>query len=182
MVVQRVQTPSYLLRVTGDGYEPLGEFKIDRNSDQGQLPSSSEHLQQDPEVRSLLLGCVLCNDADLQQENQQWTILGDPTEGALLALAGKGQLEKGQLSHEMPRSASSLFLGNQRMSTICKNPSSEGSYSMYTKGSPELTLDRCTQIQQGEEIKPLTPEKRSSILRQNNQMAAQGWASIGICL
>jgi Ca2+-transporting ATPase len=180
MVVQRVQTPSYLLRVTGDGYEPLGEFKIDRNSDQGQLPSSSEHLQQDPEVRSLLLGCVLCNDADLQQENQQWTILGDPTEGALLALAGKGQLEKGQLSHEMPRVSEFPFSSEtKRMSTICKNPSSEGSYSMYTKGSPELTLDRCTQIQQGEEIKPLTPEKRSSILRQNNQMAAQGLRVLG---
>lgn len=184
MVVQRVQTSSYLLRVTGDGYEPLGEFKlepsIDGNADQGQPHNSSEHLQHDPEVRSLLLNCVLCNDAELEQENQQWAILGDPTEGALLALAGKGQLEKASISREMPRVSEFPFSSEtKRMSTICKSPSSEGSYSMYVKGSPELTLDRCTQIQQGKEIKSLTPEKRKQILTQNNQMAAQGLRVLG---
>lgn len=181
MVVQRVQTPYHLLRVTGDGYEPLGEFKIEANSGNSQSPnSSSEHLQNDPEVRSLLLSCVLCNDADLQQENEQWSILGDPTEGALLALAGKGQLEKQKLSHQMPRVSEFPFSSEtKRMSTICKNPSSEGSYSMYTKGSPELTLERCTQIQQQEAIAPLSPEKREQILAQNNQMAAQGLRVLG---
>lgn len=181
MVVQRVQTPSYLLRVTGDGYEPLGEFKLDRNSGNGQSRnSSSEHLQQDPELRSLLFGCVLCNDADLQQENRQWTILGDPTEGALLALAGKGQLQKQKLSRQMPRVSEFPFSSEtKRMSTICKHPSSDGAYFMYTKGSPELTLDRCTKIQQGEDSAPLSAEKREQILAENNLMAAQGLRVLG---
>lgn len=181
MVVQRVQTASYSLRVTGEGYEPLGEFKIENPSDNGHAPGiASEQLQNDPEVRSLLLGCVLCNDAQLQEEKQQWTILGDPTEGALLALAAKGQLEQKKLTRQMPRVSEFPFSSEtKRMSTICQQPYSEGAYAMYTKGSPELTLDRCTQIQQGAEIQPLTAEKRKEILTQNDLMAAQGLRVLG---
>lgn len=181
MVVQRVQTASYSLQVTGDGYEPLGEFKVANRQGNDHLPAiTSEHLQTDPEVRSLLLGCVLCNDAQLQKEKQQWTILGDPTEGALLALAGKAQLDRQKLSQIMPRVSEFPFSSEtKRMSTICKQPSAEGAYGMYTKGSPELILDRCTQIQQGAEIQPLTAEKRKEILIQNDQMAAQGLRVLG---
>ncbi|KOR37797.1 metal ABC transporter ATPase [Planktothricoides sp. SR001] len=189
MVVQKVQTASYSLFVTGDGYEPLGEFKLENSSSNGRVPAmASEQLQNDPEVRSLLLSCVLCNDAQLQEEKQQWTILGDPTEGALLALAAKAQLDRQKLSRQMPRVNEFPFSSEtKRMSTICKQPSAVGeacrmalgAYAMYTKGSPELTLDRCTQIQQGEEIQPLTAEKRKEILDQNNLMAAQGLRVLG---
>lgn len=181
MVVQRLQTASYSLQVTGDGYEPLGEFKVANRQGSDHLPAiASEQLQTDPEVRSLLLSCVLCNDAQLQEEKQQWTILGDPTEGALLALAGKAQLDRQKLSQLMPRVSEFPFSSEtKRMSTICKQPSAEGAYGMYTKGSPELVLDRCTQIQQGAEIQPLTTEKRKEILIQNDQMAAQGLRVLG---
>ncbi len=181
MVVQRVQTASYSLRVTGEGYEPLGEFKIENPSGNGRVPAiASEQLQNDPEVRSLLLSCVLCNDAQLQEEKQQWTILGDPTEGALLALAAKGQLEQNKLTRQMPRVGEFPFSSEtKRMSTISQQPPGEGAYAMYTKGSPELTLDRCTQIQQGAEIQPLTAEKRAEILTQNDLMAAQGLRVLG---
>ncbi len=181
MVVQRVQTASYSLRVTGEGYEPLGEFKIENPSGNGHVPAiASEQLQNDPEVRSLLLACVLCNDAQLQEEKQQWIVLGDPTEGALLALAAKGQLEQQKIIRQMPRVSEFPFSSEtKRMSTICQQPPGEGAYAMYTKGSPELTLDRCTQIQQGAEIQPLTPEKRAEILTQNDLMAAQGLRVLG---
>ncbi len=181
MVVQRVQTASYSLRVTGEGYEPLGEFKIENSSGNGHVPAiASEQLQNDPEVRSLLLACVLCNDAQLQEEKQQWIVLGDPTEGALLALAAKGQLEQQKIIRQMPRVSEFPFSSEtKRMSTICQQPPGEGAYAMYTKGSPELTLDRCTQIQQGAEIQPLTPEKRAEILSQNDLMAAQGLRVLG---
>ncbi|MFM6452708.1 MAG: hypothetical protein ACKPH7_12955, partial [Planktothrix sp.] len=39
-------------------------------------------------MKPILTACVLCNDAQLQQDKNQWMILGDPTEGALLSLAG----------------------------------------------------------------------------------------------
>jgi Ca2+-transporting ATPase len=181
MVVQRVQTASYTLRVTGEGYEPLGEFKIENPSGNGHVPAiASEQLQNDPEVRSLLLSCVLCNDAQLQKEKQQWTVLGDPTEGALLALAAKGQLDQKKLTRQMPRVSEFPFSSEtKRMSTISQQPPGEGAYAMYTKGSPELTLDRCTQIQQGAEIQPLAAEKRKEILTQNDLMAAQGLRVLG---
>jgi P-type Ca2+ transporter type 2C len=50
---------------------------------------------------------------------------------------------------------------------------------MFTKGSPELTLERCSHIQVGGNLKPLTDEQRSRILEQNNQMAERGLRVLG---
>jgi Ca2+-transporting ATPase len=50
-----------------------------------------------PELVQLLFCGLLCNDAILQKEQGEWVILGDPTEGALVVLAGKGGLNQQQL-------------------------------------------------------------------------------------
>ncbi|MGD0818217.1 MAG: HAD-IC family P-type ATPase, partial [Methanomassiliicoccales archaeon] len=60
------------LKVTGEGYEPIGEFftgngKADPNS----IPGLME----------LLTAGTLCNDSQLYQEGGRWKIRGDPTEG-----------------------------------------------------------------------------------------------------
>jgi Ca2+-transporting ATPase len=53
------------------------------------------------------------------------------------------------------------------------------SYQMYVKGSPELTLERCTHIQVGDRQDPLTEEQRTLILEQNNQLASRGLRVLG---
>lgn len=179
MVVQSVYTGKQVFRVTGQGYAPTGEFSLD---DQPIVPG------QQPELQVLLLACVLCNDAFLQQENGEWAIVGDPTEGALLSLAGKAGFNKDQCATRLPRDAEFPFSSERkRMSVICQtnNPpagnsaSPKPAYSMFTKGSPELTLERCSQIQAGDRVEPLTEGQREHILTQNNELAAQGLRVLG---
>ncbi|HBL10954.1 MAG TPA: magnesium-transporting ATPase [Cyanobacteria bacterium UBA11162] len=182
MVVQLVHTANNTVQVTGEGYAPIGEFTIPN----GKIDNSEEY----PELHTLLTACVVCNDALLQQEKQDWTILGDPTEGALLSLAGKGGLFKEGLSQQFPRVAEIPFSSERkRMSVICENGQSANlisssptphsplptPYLMFTKGSPELILERCTQIPEGN----LTPESRTQILEKNNQMASKGLRVLG---
>lgn len=50
---------------------------------------------------------------------------------------------------------------------------------MFVKGSPELTLERCTQIQIGGEIQPLSDAQRTQISEKNNQLASRGLRVLG---
>jgi Ca2+-transporting ATPase len=174
MVVQAVNTDSYNLRVTGEGYNPEGEFLESGNSIEAQTQS---------ELQMLFMACILCNDAVLQRENGEWAILGDPTEGALLALAGKAAIFKHEQEYNFPRVAEFPFSSERkRMSVMVRDSElklDRSPFLMFTKGSPEQTLERCTHIRVGDRISPITDEQRDRILEQNNQMASQGLRVLG---
>ncbi len=183
MVVQNAYTNHRSFKVTGEGYEPTGEFQID-----GTKTNSQEY----PELQALLVACALCNDSNLQQDKGQWVIIGDPTEGALLSLAGKAGVERDQWLARLPRVAEFPFSSERkRMSVICTVEPEVNSqalqnglieaqkYVMFTKGSPELTLERCDRIHTGSQIVPISQEQREQILTQNDQMASNGLRVLG---
>jgi Ca2+-transporting ATPase len=170
MVVQKFQTSGHLYTVTGEGYAPSGEII------EGESPVQS----LEPEARTLLEACVLCNDALLQPRQGQWEILGDPTEGALLTLAGKAQLYREDLTEKMPRLAEIPFSSERkRMSVIVADPTQAGEKILYAKGSPEILLETCSHWQSGAETRMLTPADRRGIVEINNQWAAQGLRVLG---
>jgi P-type Ca2+ transporter type 2C len=190
MVVQSVYTNNKTFRVTGEGYTPTGDFQLD-----GQKIS----LEESPEISALSVACAVCNDSVLQKEQGEWAILGDPTEGALVTLAGKAGIEKDQWNSKLPRIAEFPFSSERkRMSVISQvegvatgEASSRGvdpaiasfiqsePYLMFTKGSPELTLVRCNQIHLGNYTDTLTEEQRQKILAENDQMASKGLRVLG---
>jgi Ca2+-transporting ATPase len=199
MVVQEVENLTQTYRVTGEGYAPHGEFF------HGDTPVE---VQEIPELQLLLLASVLCNDAILQQNSEGngsasalengksghanvvdangWAILGDPTEGALLALAGKAGFEQNTLNRQCARMGEFPFSSERKcMSAICECSQRVGPlpettpYSMFTKGSPELILERCQFYQLGDRIDPLTPEQRQQILDANDRMAERGLRVLG---
>jgi P-type Ca2+ transporter type 2C len=172
MVVQAVNIPNHPLRVSGDGYSPEGKFQT---TDGSVLPGGQS------ELRSLMMACVLCNDSVLQKEEGEWAILGDPTEGALLAVAGKAGLQKDEQTFKFPRVGEFPFSSERkRMSVIVQDrDSGPSSWQMFTKGSPELTLERCTHVQSDRQTQALTPELRQRILNENNQLASQGLRVLG---
>ncbi|WP_341527461.1 cation-translocating P-type ATPase [Nostoc sp. UHCC 0302] len=190
MVVQSIYTNNKTFRVTGQGYAPTGDFQLD---------SQTIPVDEYPEIPALLVACAVCNDSVLQKENGEWAILGDPTEGALITLAGKAGIEKDQWNSKLPRVAEFPFSSERkRMSVISQveqvatgeaslsavDPAiagllqSEG-YLMFTKGSPELILARCAQLHLGNHSAPLTDEQRQQILAANDEMASKGLRVLG---
>jgi len=187
MVVQAIETNNKSLRIAGEGYVPKGEFLL---NDQKIEPDEY------PELQALLIACALCNDSTLQEAKGQWTILGDPTEGALLTLAAKAGIEKDQWSSRLPRVAEFPFSSERkRMSVICRKDEvgrindetlqtssyslHHSSFLMFTKGSPELVLARCDRIHTGDHAVPLIDAQRQQILTQNDQMASNGLRVLG---
>ncbi len=191
MVVQSVYTSQHLLRVTGNGYVPQGDFEVD---------GTRIDVEDYPEIPPLLVPCAVCNDAVLQQEKGDWIILGDPTEGALVTLAGKAGIEQDQWNSKLPRVGEFPFSSERkRMSVICQveqidtgvstfgdvDPAisnllrNNENYLMFTKGSPELILQRCTQIFAGNSAVELTQQQREKVLAANERMAGEGLRVLG---
>ena len=97
MTVTRIYTGNTKYEVTGVGYSPLGELiRMDDEKllDKDELP---------PTLERLLTIASLCNEAELQEDHGNWTILGDPTEGALLTVAAKAGLDRAELQKKYPR-------------------------------------------------------------------------------
>ena len=170
MVVEDIYTAQTSTHITGTGYEPVGKFL---NSEQ-QVFNPIE----DNEVNELLIACTVCNDSHLQKNAaNEWAIIGDPTEGALITLAAKANIEAAVLNVQLPRIAEIPFSSERkRMSVICQQ---EDAYLVFTKGSPELVLGCCDRIQINHEYQPITAAQRTQILEQNNQLARKGIRVLG---
>jgi len=174
MVVQSIRTAQHSLQVTGDGYVPIGEFivSVDSQADSNFVVTSL------PEVQQLLMACVFCNDAILQQKNGEWMIIGDPTEGALLVLATKGECDFSEWQYRMPRIFEVPFSSERkRMSVLVQGE--YGGNVLFCKGSPELTLECCTHIQIGDQIHTIADHQRQQVLEQNNELASSGLRVLG---
>ena len=122
----------------------------------------------DPVQRYFLYGAVLDNDAVVQGE----TCTGDPTEAALLAMALRADVSPEALRREMPRLGELPFdSGRKRMSTLhwC-----DGICVLFTKGAPDVLLERTDQILTKSGVRPMTPEQKKQIRQQNESWAAGG--------
>ena len=109
---------------------------------------------------------ALCCDAELLDDG---SVNGEPTEAALVVWANKLGLPKYDLKKAYPRSGEAPFdSGRKLMSTV--HPA-DGKYIQYTKGAPDVILDRCvTYLKDGEAV-PMTDEYRQQILAGNKAMA-----------
>jgi magnesium-transporting ATPase (P-type) len=133
MVVVQVVTTAGRFEADGIGYRPEGGIRLG-----GELAS--------PEASASLAevgrAAALCNDAALREHEGQWSVEGDPMEGALLALAGKIERAAGIGAARPPRIAVVPFDARHRyMATLHAAP--EGQAVVYLKGAPERVLAMC---------------------------------------
>lgn len=136
MTVQKIFAGGNVFHVDGVGYEPSGQF---RSSDNALVAGISEALQ------SVLKAGVYANDSHLVHSDEQWTIQGDPTEGALLVSAYKGGFREEDLEKSAPRIDTIPFESEyQYMATLRTNPLDQNR-TAYVKGSVEAILARSAQ-------------------------------------
>ena len=114
----------------------------------------------------LATAMTLCSDANLAEDG---TVTGEPTEAALVAWGAKCGLPKPRLQEELPRVGEAPFdSGRKMMSTIHKK---DNGYVQFTKGGPDVVLERCTSYWDSGIVRPMTEEKRAEILAANKAMA-----------
>lgn len=160
MTVTRVYTGDELHIVEGTGYEPKGAV-VYANGEENADRKTLDRLYQ---------AAVLCNEAELVQEEEGWSILGDPTEGALLTLAAKEGVTREQLKEQYRYEGDLPFDSTRKRMSVFYSGFEEG-YVSLTKGAPDLMLALCdSELRRGETVE-LTAERRQEILAVNSQMA-----------
>ncbi|MEO0537915.1 MAG: cation-transporting P-type ATPase [Cyanobacteria bacterium P01_A01_bin.123] len=165
MTVQAIYTGGQHYQVSGSGYSPKGEITRVGNGNgeslfEDGLPSALEEC---------LIAGVLCNDSQLKQSGEHWSVGGDPTEGALIAAAAKAELSQSRLVAVKPRLDSIPFESEyQYMATL----HDVDLRTIYIKGSVEALLNRCAhQVNRQGQIVPIEPSQIGHVVE---TMAAQG--------
>jgi Ca2+-transporting ATPase len=177
MTVVTLYADSTLIQVDGRGYAPEGEFHENGNT---VTPNVYPGLAQ------LSLASLLCNDARLDKvdgdgsgEEGGWRMIGDPTEGALVVMAGKAGLWRDETETQYPRVDEVPFDSRRkRMTTIHRMP--EGAYRAYVKGAPDIMVELCDRIYVDGQVYPMTPERRQRILEVNHELASNALRVLGL--
>jgi len=172
MTVRKLVLPEKNIEVEGEGYRPVGKFY---QSEQEIQP------QTDPDLSLLLRGAVLCNNAELQKnnENNQWEIIGDPTEGALVVTAAKAGYDKKKLEQDYPRVKEFPFDSDRKqMSTLHQTP--DGSQIIFVKGAPDQVISFCTYYQKNGTKEEMGESIKNKVLAQNRELAVEALRVLAI--
>lgn len=169
MFAENIFTSDLELTITGKGYEPKGLFL-------------KENVQMNPNehgtLSKLLEIGILCNNSDIKKEHNEWIMDGEPTEGALIVLGNKANLIKSDLHKKIPRKKEFPFDSERKcMSTIHTN---EDVNFVYSKGAPELLLDKSTHYLNNGKITELDNSTKVKFLEKNTAFASNGLRVIGL--
>ncbi len=172
MTVVRIVTYGKDLEVTGNGYRPEGNFLLNNK-----VIDPSKH----DDIVKLIETGVMCNRSEITKENDEYKVVGDPLEGALLVLAekalGAGVIDKLKrkyvYAHEIPFTSA-----RKRMSISYLD--NEGNLVSFVKGSPEIIIELSKKILVDGEIRDLTDEHREYFNRKVEELAKSALRTLAL--
>lgn len=141
--------------ITGQGFEPIGVFQ------------NAEGLETDPEsdkdLKDTLMISAICNDATLVEKDGQYSIQGNPTEGALVVAAAKVGITRQRMADEGYEVVQQFPFDSTRkmMSVIVKLP--DGEHLLVAKGAPDVMLARTLTLRSHGDELPITDETRAHV-------------------
>jgi Ca2+-transporting ATPase len=162
MTVHNIYLDGGWIEVSGDGYEPVGEFKQN---------DATINVNDNDNLALMLKIGTMCNDAMLIKEDGESDIYGDPTEGSLVVAAAKAGLDKEPLDKRYPRIDEIPFQSEKMyMATLHRG---EQRNVAYVKGAPEQLLAMSKSIVKGASVQPITKSAIEEISAANIHMAKQ---------
>ena len=166
MMVVSAVTAEAAYQVTGEGYAPEGDVRKDGK------PAARDAVLE-------LMGSVslLCNDAELFQQEGNWKVEGDPTEGALYPFANKLGMTRQVEQATYPRLDAIPFESEHRfMATL--NQAADGELRLLVKGAPEVVLEHCDRQQTTDGLQ--VPIDREYFAQASDKLAGQGERVLGL--
>ena len=165
MTVVRAFTGDTVYKISGQGYSPTGEFTV---SDREINPEEEKGL------KLLLASGVLCNDSTLELKDKNenlWGIVGDPTEGALVVAGAKAGYDKTKMNQDYSRIEEIPFDSERKMMTTFHNNFISNKIVSFTKGAPDIILNKCTKILLNGGVVELTEALKQQIAKTNSEFA-----------
>ena len=186
MTVREIRVADGVYQVSGTGYSSHGEILT---TDHGR------NLGFRGDLKRVLMAGALCNNARIypateagsslkgiwrklrkdsvwQQPSVQLSLVGDPTEGALLVAAAKADIYRENLESTHRFVAELPFDSSRKRMTVITNSASEGTMA-WTKGAPDVILELCTHILTDGVALPLSTREKQSIRNQYEIMSSR---------
>jgi calcium-translocating P-type ATPase len=158
--------------VGGIGYRP-----------EGRILAGDAQLGPGPlfeEVRAVLSGGSLANDAELVEAGGEWTIHGDPTDAAFLVAERKLGISDARRARFRRRAEVPFSSERRLMSSIEADATREGRLAIITKGAADVLIGRCTRERVGADDELLTDERRAAILTNVDRLAASALRTLAV--
>ncbi len=163
MTVRALWADEREFAVTGEGYAPEGA--IERGGE-------PVRARDDAELERLLTVLAGCNGAALVEKEGEWTVAGDPTEGALLTVAAKGGVTQADVEARLPKVVEHPFDSDRKRMSVVRR--SDGRRLALVKGAPDVLLELCTRVRRGDGVEPLDASGRERLLARASSMAERG--------
>src|ERR1700722_12632976 len=158
MMVVSAVTAEAVYGITGQGYAA-----------EGQILKDGKSADKDPVLTQIGRVSVLCNDAELLEQDGVWKVEGDPTEGALYPFAAKIGLDR-QTEQSAYRRIDIIPFESEHKFMATLNEDAAGKRILLVKGAPEIILENGDRQQAGEPV----PIQREYWLQMSDKLAAQG--------
>ncbi len=172
--VKKLLINDKIIEVAGSGYEPTGSFSYEGKA-------LAPDAFKDDNLDLLIRTGVLCSTAKLvcpSETQKYWSIIGDPTEGALLTLARKAGFDYESRCRDFPLRKRFPFESiRKRMSSINQLPGDR--LAVFVKGAPRELLELSTRIILGADVVDLTSSKKAEIAARLDDFAKDGLRILG---
>lgn len=160
LTVVKLCVNNEIIEVSGNGYEPKGDFYVDGKAIN---PLGKKNLEL------LFKIGTLCNSASMVKSEKRYKIFGDPTEGAIIAAKKYNNNEKFYEKEEIKINENPFSSERMRMSVIFKNSATVS----YVKGSPDALLNLCAHKNINGEVSLFTHEEKEQVRESYNSMSAE---------
>jgi Ca2+-transporting ATPase len=154
MTARELYIGGQMLQVSGEGYDTAGE-----------ITGSEDTL---PDLEALLIPVVLCNDSELRAGN----VMGDPMEGALLAVAVKSGINPAEQKERYPRIAEIPFDAEHKFQATFHLMGER--VRVMVKGAPDILINYCTKVYNKGGDLPRDEQLCERVENANEQMANKG--------
>ncbi|MEE8185903.1 MAG: HAD-IC family P-type ATPase [Thermodesulfobacteriota bacterium] len=163
MTVRLIYDGEHIYEVTGSGYEPKGEILAE---------GGHIDIERSKNLQMVLRIGMLCNESNIYEEEGQYKVDGDPTEGALIVSAMKAGLNPEDEKEKYPQIGIVPFESEKGfMATLHRHG---GKNIVFVKGAPERVLDMCTDCLINDEF------KTKDILNTAHRFAKEGMRVLAI--
>jgi Ca2+-transporting ATPase len=170
MTVREICVANQTFHVTGEGYGTDGKILFEGKE------HGPAHAAQLLELATVLAGS---NNAHLTiEDNGRWKLIGDPTEGAMLAAAHKAGARHDAIERELPKHHEIPFDADRKRRTVIRLMPGER-LRAFVNGAPDLLLYYCTHVYTATGVKPLTHMERDRIASVVSAMADRGLRVLG---
>lgn len=176
LMVRKIWTPDGEAEVSGAGYKKEGEVILKNNKAKKAL-------------EMLFSSAIICSEANIKdsKKNQdEWEVIGSPTEASILIAAEKYGINIDEKNENFSRIEVKPFTSERKMmSVLAENKSNvnfkENEKIIFTKGAPNIILEYCKYYYKDGAAVPLTDENKKHILAKNDAFAEEGFRVLGIC-